>query len=104
MLQILMLQYNPNNGENDAKPWKGKQVFMVMMHLSIGITNMLKYQYILTNALTYIGIFPVYLRMAMIFPDFPTGSGLNNLHFWKSGNIKAILTEKNSSICRIPPV
>ena len=23
----------------------------------------------------YVGIFPVYLRMALIFTDFPTGSG-----------------------------
>ena len=35
---------------------------------------------------SYVEIFPVHLRMTMIFTDFPTGS----VRYWKSVNIKSI--------------
>ena len=40
--------------------------------------------------LTYVGTFPVNLRMALIFTDFPTGSGSATVLCWKSVYIKSI--------------
>ena len=35
---------------------------------------------------TYVIIFPVSQRIFLIFPDFPTGCGFNQVHCWKSQN------------------
>ena len=52
---------------------------------------MILHNYILYKAEpSYIGIFPLYLRMALIFTDFQTGSGSQPCAMLKSVNIRAI--------------
>ena len=54
-------------------------------------SKMILHNYILYwGEQSYIGIFPLYLRMALIFKDFLTGSGSQPCAVLKSVNIRAI--------------
>ena len=57
----------------------------------IFIRKIILHNYILCKGnLTYVRTFPVKLRIALIFTDFPTGSGSAPVLCWKSVNIRGI--------------
>ena len=54
-------------------------------------TKIILYNYILYERKpSYVVIFPENLRMTLIFTDFQTEVGLNQVHCWNSVNIRGI--------------